>query len=263
MKRVLTQLLAVSLVAFAAVGQASHDWGGIDVCTAYRGTAPPGIDPATLPEAQSRGATLLQQYCTQCHQLTGPGRHTAEEWPAVLERMRMLMDVSRRFRGLMGSIQMPDREELRALGEYLSAHALQPLRVTPHGAGAQAFVTACAACHTLPDPRQHRATEWPGIIAQMQDKASVMGRAELIETLRAPGIVSYLQRNAVDGPAADLSDDGEAMPVISTLQDAQVTDYGPRRLIWLTPFFAVVALGLWRWRARRRNECRPAAVILK
>ena len=263
MKRVLTRLLAVCLMVFAAVSQANHNWGGIDVCSAYRGTAPPGIDPAMLPEPRSHGAALLQQYCMQCHQLTGPGRHTAEEWPAVLERMRMLMDVSRRFRGLMGSIQMPDREELRALGEYLSVHALQPLRVTPRGAGAQAFVTACSACHTLPDPRQYPAAEWPAIIAQMQEKASVMGRAELIDVLGDPDVIAYLQRNAADSSAADFHGDGEVMPVTTTSQDAQATDYGPTRLIWLTPFFAVVALGLWRWWARRRNECRPAVVILK
>lgn len=246
-------LLATAFVTFAATGQASHNWGGVDVCTAYRDTAPPGIDPATLPEPQGRGAQLLQQYCVQCHALTGPGRHTAEEWPAVLERMHMLMDVSRRFRGLMGSIQMPDADELRTLGEYLAAHALQPMPGTPRGAGAQAFVTACAGCHALPDPRRYEAAHWPAVVAQMQDKAGVMGRADLTEVLADSEVLAYLQRNAADRLIADPHGNAGVAPVAMAARDAHEASYGPERLVWLTPFFALIALGLWRWRAGRRS----------
>lgn len=249
MKGARIYLLATVLGAFAAAGQASHDWGGIDVCTAYRDTAPPGIDPATLPEPHSRGARLLQQYCVQCHQLTGPGRHTAEEWPAVLERMNMLMDVSRRFRGLMGSIRMPDSDELRALGDYLAAHALQPLRGTPRGPGAQAFASACAGCHTLPDPRSHLASEWPAIVTQMRDKAGVMGRADLFDAPADGEVLAYLQRNAADRIVADPHGNTGVAPVA---RDARSQAHGPERLLWLTPFFALVGVGLWRWRARNR-----------
>jgi mono/diheme cytochrome c family protein len=251
-KRASAYLLAVILVAFSASSQASHNWGGIDVCTAYRGTAPPGIDPATLPEPQGRGAQLLQQYCVQCHALTGPGRHTAGEWPVVLERMRMLMDVSRRFRGLMGSIQMPDAEELRALGEYLTGHALQPMRGTPRGAGAQVFMTACAACHTLPDPRQYRAAEWPQLVAQMRDKADIMGRTDLNESLASDDMLAYLQRNAADRLIADPHGNVGVAPVSTTPSDERNPQYGLERLVWLTPFFAVIGLGLWRWWVRRQ-----------
>lgn len=253
MRRTLTYLLAFVLAAGAAAGQASHNWGGIDVCTAYRGTAPPGIDPAMLPEPQRRGAQLLQQYCVQCHALTGPGRHTAEEWPAVLERMRMLMDVSRRFRGLMGSIQMPDAAELRALGEYLAAHALQPMQGTPRGAGAQAFATTCAACHTLPDPHQYRAVEWPAVITQMQDKAGIMGRTDLTAALADADVLAYLQRNATDRLVIDPHGNTGVAPVAMASRDAREPGYGPERLVWLIPFFALIGLGLWRWRARRRS----------
>jgi mono/diheme cytochrome c family protein len=243
-------LLASVLGAFATMAQASHDWGGIDVCTAYRGTAPPGIEPAALPEPASRGAQLLQQYCVQCHALTGPGRHTAEEWPAVLERMNMLMDVSRRFRGLMGSIRMPAAEELRMLGEYLASHALQPLRGTPRGAGAQAFASACAACHTLPDPRGYSAAEWPAVVTQMRDKAGVMGRAELVEAMADTDVLAYLQRNATDRLVVDPHGNAGVAPVAREEGNA---GYGPERLLWLTPFFALIGLGLWRWRARNRT----------
>lgn len=249
MKHAAAIALAAAFSLCAATPQASHNWGGIDVCTAYRGSAPPGIDPATLPEPHGRGAQLLQQYCVQCHALTGPGRHTAEEWPAVLERMRMLMDVSRRFRGLMGSIQMPDADELRALGEYLSAHALHPMPGTPRGAGAQSFVTACSGCHALPDPRQYRAAQWPVVVTQMQDKAGVMGRTDLTPVLSDREMLAYLQRNAADRLVVDPHGNAGVAPVV---REDRALAYGPERVLWLTPFFALIALGLWRWRARNR-----------
>lgn len=237
--------ILLCLLLVQSVAHANHDWGGIDVCRAYRDTAPPGIDPATLPEPQSRGARLLTHYCTQCHALTGPGRHTAEEWPAVLERMHMLMDVSRRFRGMMGSIALPDAEEMRVLGEYLSAHALQPLRGVPHGGGVQAFSAACAACHALPDPHQYRAAEWPAVVRQMQDKARIMGRAKIFETVADAELIAFLQRHAGDAVSvAPAVDDARG---VAAATRADVPRYGPERLAWLTPFFAFAMLGLWRW----------------
>jgi mono/diheme cytochrome c family protein len=247
---IMSCLMLVLVLALAQTEvHASHDWGGIDVCRAYRDTAPPGIDPSTLPEPHTRGAQLLTRYCTQCHALTGPGRHTAEEWPAVLERMHMLMDVSRRFRGMMGSIALPSSDEMRVLGEYLSAHALQPLRGTPHGAGAQAFTTACAACHTLPDPRQHNAAEWLAVVRQMQVKADIMGRANVFETVARAEVIAYLQAHASDGVSVD-SPVGDARDAVAT-HTTRAPRYGLERLIWLTPFFAAAGLGLWRWWNRR------------
>ena len=43
----------------------------------------PPMNPDQLPDPDSKGARLLQQFCTQCHNLPGPGMHTAAEWPAV------------------------------------------------------------------------------------------------------------------------------------------------------------------------------------
>lgn len=244
-------IFALCLLLTAGV-QASHDWGGIDVCRAYRDTAPPGIDPVTLPESQSRGARLLQQYCVQCHALTGPGRHTADEWPAVLERMHMLMDVSRRFRGMMGSIALPNAEEMRELGRYLSAYALQPLRGTPQGPGAQAFVTACASCHTLPDPRRFPAVAWRGVVQQMQVKAGIMGRDSVFKAVASDEVIAFLERHAHDGVAVAIQD---VSTTVAT-ETARSPRYGLERVVWLTPFFAVAGLGVWRWWARRAR--RPA-----
>jgi cytochrome c2 len=242
-------ILCLLLALVQSEARASHDWGGIDVCRAYRDTAPPGIDPVSLPEPQGHGAQMLTRYCTQCHALTGPGRHTTEEWSAVLERMHMLMDVSRRFRGMMGTIALPDAEEMRVLGAYLSAHALQPMRGTPQGEGAQAFTTVCAACHTLPDPRQYRAAEWPAVVQQMQLKADIMGRASVFETLASDEVLAYLKRHASDGVSIDPAM-GDARGAVTT-STMRAPRYGLERLIWLIPFFAAAGVGLWRWWSRR------------
>ncbi len=71
------------------------------MCALYPEVMPPGLMPAQLPDAGGQGALLMQNYCTQCHELPGPGRHTAEEWPQVLDRMLVIMDVADRFGGLL------------------------------------------------------------------------------------------------------------------------------------------------------------------
>lgn len=61
------------------------------------GALPPGTDPALLPEPRSEGARLLGRFCTQCHDLPGPGLHTAGEWPRVVERMKGHMAATGKF----------------------------------------------------------------------------------------------------------------------------------------------------------------------
>lgn len=50
------------------------------------GMLPPGIKSQDLPEPESRGAKLLNTYCSQCHNLPSPRMHTAEDWPRVAGR---------------------------------------------------------------------------------------------------------------------------------------------------------------------------------
>ena len=85
---------------------------------------PPGLDPAFLPEPRSSGAQLLARYCTQCHELPGPGLHTADEWPSVADRMARRM---RMMSGMMHDIEAPDNDELRTLVAYLQQHAQMPI----------------------------------------------------------------------------------------------------------------------------------------
>ncbi|HEX9625884.1 MAG TPA: hypothetical protein VGA00_02975 [Acidiferrobacterales bacterium] len=255
MMRAARLLLAAGALAWAMPAAASHDWGGIDVCSAYRSSAPPGIDPASLPQPESRGAHLLTHYCTQCHQLPGPGRHTAAEWPAVLERMLTLMDVSQRFRGLMGHVRAPSAAEREALHDYLMRHALIALSAAPREPQASSFAARCATCHALPDPRLHGTAEWPAVVARMQRHATVMQRGHMPEHEIAT-IVDYL--GAASVPTVRILGDPHgaarhiAVPPVTTAVEAG----GAGRLLHLTPFFAVAALGILRWGRWRRRERR-------
>ncbi|MDA8383833.1 MAG: hypothetical protein M0037_12420 [Betaproteobacteria bacterium] len=92
------------------------------------GALPPGVDPALLPEPDSAEAHLLQQFCTQCHALPAPSLHTASEWPQVVERMNMRMQMMGRMMGggMMG-IVAPDPVQLKILLGYLQRNAYKPI----------------------------------------------------------------------------------------------------------------------------------------
>jgi cytochrome c5 len=245
-------LFVCGAVAWSAAALANHNWGGIDVCSVYRNTAPPGFEAAALPQPQSAGAQLVNRYCTQCHALPGPGHHTAAEWPAVLERMQVLMDTSRRFRGLMGSIATPDVDEHEVLRAYLTANALAPLHGTPRGPGSEAFTAHCAQCHALPDPRQHPAADWPAVVARMAHNATIMQRGDMAPDKQS-AIVGYLQAVAGDRFVGDARGAGVRLPETDTVPATPA--YGVGRLAILTPFFAVAGIGAARWwhGARRRR----------
>jgi len=158
---------------------------------------PLGINPASLPNPHSEGAGLLQHYCTQCHNLPGPGLHTAAEWPAVMERMatrmRMMSDHD------MLGIQAPSEKELATLLAYLQKHAQIPLNKatakeldTPAG---RAFSETCSQCHVLPDSGQHTAADWPAVVARMQRNMVAMDKPVPAQST-LDTIVAYLQKYA-------------------------------------------------------------------
>ncbi|MEW8506462.1 MAG: hypothetical protein AB2598_07135 [Candidatus Thiodiazotropha sp.] len=102
---------------------ANHTWAEIDLCEVYKDQLPPGLTAAQLPEAGSSGAVLLNRYCTQCHNLPGPDRHTAAEWHELATRMFNLMDVAHRFGGLMGSVESLRPQQRATLLAYLLRNA--------------------------------------------------------------------------------------------------------------------------------------------
>ena len=162
---------------------------------------PPGIEPRDLPEATSNGARLLGQYCTPCHEMPGPGMHTAEEWPRVVDRMnqRMQMMSGRNMMRMMNDIKAPTDNELQTLVAYLQKHAQQAIDKTQYtdlnSPAGKTFMATCSQCHALPDPKQHTADEWPTVVARMTRNMDAMGKAVPDqETLEA--IVAYLQKHA-------------------------------------------------------------------
>ncbi len=164
---------------------------------------PPPMDPALLPDPDSDGAKLLQQFCTQCHNLPGPGLHTAAEWPAVVERMnRRMRMMGRHSMMMMGGIETPTERELATIRDYLESHAQKPLTTRLladlQNKGGKAFGAFCSQCHVLPDPGWHTSAEWPAVVERMMEYMARMGK--LVpdeETVR--DIVDFLQRHGSSG----------------------------------------------------------------
>ncbi len=123
------------IICMPLVVSANHGWSDIDLCSIYKDRLPPGLTLDALPVAQSQGASLLGRYCTQCHNLPGPDRHTAAEWREVVPKMFMLMDVSNLF-GTAGEVVETMLPESRAiLLAYLERHAAISIDSTKQAAG--------------------------------------------------------------------------------------------------------------------------------
>ncbi|KAF0191467.1 MAG: Uncharacterized protein FD165_1801 [Gammaproteobacteria bacterium] len=79
------------------------------------GRIPAGDNDAPLPEAHSPGAKLFQQYCGRCHAPPTPTAHSAQEWLAVVARMKQHM--------VTQAAAVPDTEQLQEIIAYLQRHA--------------------------------------------------------------------------------------------------------------------------------------------
>jgi cytochrome c5 len=165
---------------------------------------PPGVDPNLLPEPESRGARLLERYCTQCHNLPGPGIHTATEWPLVVNRMNgrmQMMSGGGMMGGGMMGVSVPSAPELNALNEYLLKHAQKPIDLAKYpdldSPAGRIFQGACAQCHALPDPQQHTSPEWPTVVTRMRKNMSTMGKPVPDEPTTKT-IIEFLQRHALN-----------------------------------------------------------------
>ncbi|MCW3479410.1 hypothetical protein OL229_07495 [Neisseriaceae bacterium JH1-16] len=110
--------------------QLAQMWGGpmgggcgpmMDGMMMMGGLMTPGADSAQLPDIQSTGAKLLNQYCTQCHGLPTPELHSAAGWPPVTQRMATRMQSMANNSGM--SIRVPTSKELQTITEYLQKHA--------------------------------------------------------------------------------------------------------------------------------------------
>jgi len=89
--------------------------------TMWGGKGKPKMGDITqLPEPQSQGAKLINQYCTQCHALPNPKLHSAEGWAPTVERMNARMQ----WMSQNGNeIAAPSAGELETLKAYLRKHS--------------------------------------------------------------------------------------------------------------------------------------------
>ena len=254
------QILLLVLLLNAPSVFASHSFGGLDMCALYPEVMPPGLMPDQLPDAGGQGALLMQNYCTQCHELPGPGRHTAEEWPQVLDRMLVIMDVADRFGGLLGNVKTLSSAERDQLRSYLLMHALRPLAKTPQGTGASAFENHCSACHALPDPAQYNHNNWPNLVKRMQRNMKVMKYSPpSADTMMQ--IQLYLQKNknpvevkhiSADDDLSNHSSDHQRLNPLGPNMGGDRISFADRKFSpgsWLAlgPFFVLVIIGLLRW----------------
>jgi len=89
----------------------------------------------------------------------------------------------------------------RGMGGYGSGYGTGPGQsgVPPElesGAG-RLFEQTCSQCHALPDPRQHTATQWPGVIARMERNMRD-ARRELPGAQEIKNITAFLEQHSSD-----------------------------------------------------------------
>lgn len=80
------------------------------------------LDPAAYPDLYTPAGEAFRLACSQCHVLPDPKRHTAAEWPAVVERMQKNMAWMNR---VVGSKPIADEPQLRVeeINAFLQKHA--------------------------------------------------------------------------------------------------------------------------------------------
>jgi len=87
----------------------------VAMCLLIYACSEPKITKKIYPDADGQAAVLYINKCGQCHAAPLPDNHTANIWPAVLERMKMRM-ISKKVTPLT-------EEETVIVLEYLQTHA--------------------------------------------------------------------------------------------------------------------------------------------
>jgi hypothetical protein len=176
--------LFLLLLLFSATAKAEKPWRDSPHGPMLERIIPPGFTAAMLPEPDSRGARLTLRFCVQCHNLANPAMHDAERWPLVVRRMVPRMEgkgnMGKLMAEMMAGVEAPSLAEEQAIVAYHLKHAQRPLdpKRFPevNAAAGEAFRVACSQCHVLPDPRRHKAAEWPAVVARMQKNMEWMNR---------------------------------------------------------------------------------------
>lgn len=155
------------------------------------GLPPAGITRADLPDPESQGALLVEQYCAAiCHAIPAPGSHSSSDWPAVVRRMWLRTS---RVTSMV-NVTLPDVAERIIIVQYLLDNALQVSSATlPEAPGRNAFTATCGRCHALPDPAQHSPADWPAVVLRMKTRMETMLDRTLSQD-EMQRIVRFLER---------------------------------------------------------------------
>jgi len=166
------------------VDQAKKRWAESPHGQMLERILPPTFELHQLPERRSRGARLLVRYCVQCHNLPNPAMHHAAKWPAIFERMVVCMrgkgNLGELMQDMMAGVEAPSVDEAGVLLAYLQKYSQRPLDPNKYPAvnlpEGQSFKLACQQCHVLPEPKRHKASEWPAVVARMEKNMEWMNR---------------------------------------------------------------------------------------
>ena len=125
---------------------------------------PQGTSLDAMPDPTSDGAQLVAQYCSACHAMPHPTSHSATDWPVVMRRMWLRMEiVARDFQ-----VPVPDAAQRMTMTRYMLSNALVVSDTDlPNIRGRDSFERQCARCHALPDPRQHTPSDWATVVTRM------------------------------------------------------------------------------------------------
>ena len=175
-----------------------------------------GLPPASyrledLPEPGSRAVGLQQAYCLQCHGVSSPRMHSAEEWPTLIRRMLMRGAVleSRlggpRSEGMVDAMlmaglrtaELPPAEDVDSLVAYFqrnafAAAAADELDDSPEAA---LFVEKCSGCHETPSPSARGPGDAQALVARMSAMRAMLGMQQLTAEEQAR-IVAFMQQSA-------------------------------------------------------------------
>lgn len=171
---------------------------------------PLSVTPERLPQGGSHGARLVSRYCVQCHNLPNPAMHAKEKWPGIVERMVVRMqgkgNMGTLMKDLMSGVEAPSADEAAAIVAYLRRNSQRGIDAARYpdlaDPEAKSFRLACSQCHTLPDPRRHRAAEWPLVVKRMERNMEWMNRIvgnrpdPREPQLRVDEILAFLQKHS-------------------------------------------------------------------